>query len=59
MNGTDQDADDRPEFKVGETATYTVTVTNEGGGAEKNDVIVVDTLPAEVTYVSNDGDAQL
>ena len=41
---------DNPTPRVGEDVTYTITVTNSGGAT--NSVVVNDTLPANMTYVS-------
>lgn len=46
----------KPEAKPGETVVYTLTVTNKGPDAATG-VVVTDKLPAEVTYVSDDGGA--
>lgn len=46
----------KPEAKPGETVVYTLTVTNKGPDAATG-VVVTDKLPAEVTYVSDDGEA--
>ena len=41
---------------MGETVTYTLTADNLGPN-DATGVVVSDTLPAGVTYVSNDGGA--
>jgi uncharacterized repeat protein (TIGR01451 family) len=40
---------------VGEEVIYTITVSNAGPGVAKN-VVVTDTLPAELQYLSDDSD---
>lgn len=44
---------DRPSVSVGDMATYTLTISNDGETTATN-TVVTDTLPAGVTYESND-----
>lgn len=44
---------DLPSVQVGDPVVFTLTVTNNGPGPANN-VVVTDTLPACLTYVSND-----
>ena len=44
---------DNPIPRIGENVTYTITVTNSGGAT--NSVVVNDTLPPNMTYVSFSG----
>lgn len=46
--------DETPD--VGQTITYTLTVTNSGPGDVNDDVQVTDVLPSGLTYVSDDGE---
>jgi uncharacterized repeat protein (TIGR01451 family) len=49
------EAVDNPDpIEVGSNVTYTITVTNQGS-AEDKDIVVVATLPAELTFVSATG----
>jgi uncharacterized repeat protein (TIGR01451 family) len=41
---------------AGENATYTITVTNNGGPSDALGVTVADTTPPGATFVSNNGD---
>ncbi len=43
------------EFNVGDTGTFTFTITNDGTAANTNAILVVDTLPAGLTYSSAGG----
>ncbi len=40
---------------AGDTITYTISYDNLGNNAAVSNVVIVDTLPVEVTYVSNTG----
>lgn len=42
-------------FSVGSNATYTITVNNDGPNVEQGNIVVTDTLPAGLTYVSATG----
>ena len=44
-----------PKVNVGETITYTMTVTNKGAQATKDPISVTDALPGEVQFVSANG----
>lgn len=46
---------DVDELVVGETATYTITVTNNGPTADPGPVTLVDALPEGLTYASHTG----
>ena len=47
-------AADKPTYKVGDDVTYTVTLTNNGGGVAKN-VQLCNPIPRGLTYVSGTG----
>ena len=47
-------SDDPDPVEVGQTLTYTITVTNNGPDPTSSDVYVSDTLPSGVTFVSVD-----
>lgn len=44
-------------FAVGYTGTYTLTVTNIGAGSTTGPIVVTDTLPTGLTFVSGTGPA--
>lgn len=54
--GLDITKDNVGLVQAGETARYVITVTNNGLTEAPNGFTVVDTLPAQLSYVSSEGD---
>src|SRR5262249_13985785 len=49
---------DQKTINAGDTAAFTITVTNDGGGAAKN-VVVTDTLPTGISWTTNTAGATI